>query len=114
MHLNQDWNPLAKDLGYTNEREMLQDMYEQLRFSVRDIAKVVGCSNYCVRNHLVDCGIKLRRRGGPQNQNKRKLIDVDAETLFMEDAEELAARYNVHSTAVYRERRLRKSEWISG
>lgn len=113
MSLEQDWNPLAKELGYVNEYEMLKDMYETLLFSVREIAKVVGCSNYCVRKHLVDHGIKLRGRGGPQNQNKRKLININLEELFMEDAEELAAKYDLHSTSVYRERRLRKQEWIS-
>lgn len=111
MQLEHDWNPMARLMGYADEREMLRHMYCDLHFTTREIARVVESTHYTVRRHLALAGVQMRSRGGPLRLGKRKLANVDSTMLFNTSAYELATMFSIHPTAVWYERRLRAREW---
>jgi hypothetical protein len=105
--MEESWNPIAQSLGYKNERDMLLRLYEHEQFSITQIAKVVGYAAWTVRRRLVQQGIKIRGRGGP-NHTQRKLQHVSDADIFNLDVSQVAIKYDCNESSVYSERRLRR------
>jgi hypothetical protein len=104
--IEESWLEVAKTLGYENEREMLLQLYQE--FSINEIAKIIGYTAWSVRRRLLEQGVQLRSRGGPNKLGKRALINVSDEELASLSQLELAAKYKVCVATVYAERRLRR------
>jgi len=109
--IEEDWHQLAVSLGFKDEKDMKHQLYVMQGFSTHDLARVVGCSHYTVNKRLRDDGIKLRTRGGPVRLGKRKLSKVSDDELFALEVKELAAKYDVHPTSVWKEQRIRRKSW---
>ena len=57
-----NWNPLAKRLGYDDEREMLVDLYKLLG-GLKEVSSKLGYSTFAVRKRMRLYGIPLQRPG---------------------------------------------------
>ena len=64
-----DLEKKAKLFGYFDWREFLKDYYV-MGCSTTRIAQMIGRSPTWVRSTLIDLGVKLRSRGGPNNRKK--------------------------------------------
>jgi hypothetical protein len=104
----ESWLPIAQALGYTGEKEMLENLYLTQQMSINEIAFVLGYAGWTVRRRLLEYNIRLRSRGGPNKQGQRKLKDLSDDELTNLTALDLAAKYNVSQATVYAERRFRK------
>lgn len=59
---------LARKLGYRSERELLIDLYERSRISIRLLASILKRSYSGARGRLQAQHIPLRERGGPNRR----------------------------------------------
>lgn len=107
--LEESWLPLANTLGFSTEEEMLRHFYQQMNFSLSEIAKVLGVAPWSVRRRLLNLRILLRARGGPNRVGKRRLQDVSDSELKHISPTALAKFYDVHIATVFGEKRLRKA-----
>lgn len=102
-----EWNIVFEALGYASEKAMLEDLYTKQGMSVNELSEHLGYSRNSIRLRLVDHRIKLRSRGGPNYKGKLHLAsDVD-----LEDTKLAAVKFDVHLSAVHKERKRRG--WIS-
>lgn len=62
-------NKIVRRMGYRNEREMFDDLYDRGGLSIREIASRIGRSYTAIKYRLTVNGFGLRDRGGP---NRRK------------------------------------------
>lgn len=109
--LIESWQPIANTLGFRTEEEMLKHLYVQQGFSLNELSKILGPSFWAIRRRLVLLGVPMRRRGGArQRLGRRRLKDVTMEELERKSPTELAAKYGVHVSTVFAEKRLRKGE----
>lgn len=106
--IEESWQAIAATLGYRDEQSMLRSLYTEEEFSINEIAKILGFSSFNVRRRLIEHQIPLRSRGGPNKLGKRSLLNVSDEELNTSSYEEIAAKYHVHVSTVYAERRLRR------
>lgn len=106
--LEKSWNPEAQALGYENEKEMLQDLYEVNGFTIKEIARMLGFSFFNVRKRAMSWGIRMRTRGGPNNVGNRRLKGIPDAELFSKSPAVLAQEWGVHIATVFSEKRLRE------
>lgn len=109
--VEEDWGPLVSTLGFRSEEDMLRQFYLLQGFSIKELAKILGYTTWTVRRRLILWGIPLRQRGGPNNAGRRLLADTSDEEIFNTPLKEVCAKYNVHESTIFAERRLRK--WSS-
>lgn len=107
--LEASWLSTAQSLGFTSEAEMLQHLYEEAGFSLKEIEHVIGFSYISIRRRLIMSGVELRQRGGPNRKGVRRLLAVSDSELKFTPPPQLAQRYNVHVATVFSEKRLRKA-----
>jgi hypothetical protein len=62
----------TNDNGFTHAQmaEKMQYMYEQQKLSLREIGDKIGVSFFTIKNILNEYGVKLRSRGGCNNQKR--------------------------------------------
>lgn len=106
--IEESWQPLADTLGYSDEQEMLQDLYLKQTMSLMQIARVLGVSHVNVRRRLLNHGVPLRGRGGP-NRTKRRLESIPDSELFGPKVNMQAYYRKVHPSTIFAERRRRKN-----
>lgn len=104
--LPESWEPIAKTLGYPDEKSMLVDLYEKEGLSITDLAKKLGYARNSVRRRLLEYGIKPRSRGGLNNLGMSKLRDVSDEDL--KHARMTAKKHGVCVSTVFKEAKRRK------
>lgn len=68
-----DWQPLAEDLGYSDDKVMLETEYDKCK-SLRELDKLLGVSKYAIACRMKHHGLKLNGRGGSNNKSGRKGI----------------------------------------
>lgn len=105
-YLPESWDPIAKVIGYDNEREMLEDLYGKQGLSYQQLADVLGYSRGNVRRRILSYGIEPAKRGGAQRVSSGKFKDVH-DSRF-DNPRQLAKDLNVSVAAVYMEKRKRK------
>ena len=64
-----DWNGLLLP-GFSNDREMLEDLYINQKMSIEAIARKIGVSKQTIRYRLKMYKVSVRSRGG-KNHVKR-------------------------------------------
>lgn len=60
----ENWKKVARELGYTSEREMWEDMYVKQNNSIESLADRLGYGTHTVKRRLDSVGISTRSRGG--------------------------------------------------
>lgn len=115
MAIYESWDPIAQQLGYANEVAMLKDMYEAQGLSIQQMIRKLGYAQNSIRARLIEAGVVLKARGGPNAQGKTilknltddelmKIKPVDLLTLENEDG---TRKYNCTPNTLYKERRRR-------
>lgn len=111
MRWNEEsWKGIADSLGFRSEEEMLRHLYGIQKFSINQIAKIVGYTSFSVRRRLIMLRVNLRARGGPNGKGKRALLHLTDAELYSEPAEKLAVKLQCHPSTVYAEKRLRHKQ----
>lgn len=97
-----DWNTIAQMLGYTNEKQMLYDMYHRNRLPIQDIAERLGSGRATIRRRLEMHDIIRRARGGANNQSNKRVLLYLLDQRFVRTApfNLLAHVVNSHSSTV--------------
>lgn len=108
MGLSESWAPLAQTLGFSSEDDMLKHFYVAQGLSLREMSSILGFSAFSIRRRLSKLGVPIRRRGGPNRQNKSFLVGVSDQELFEGSPAELAEAHGVSLATVFNERRRRK------
>lgn len=108
--LEETWLPVAHSLGFNNEKEMLEHLYNEAKFSLKEIEHVIGYSYISIRRRLMLYGIELRNRGGPHRTGRRRLLALSNSEVKFTPPNDLARKYNVHISTVFAEKRLRKAQ----
>jgi hypothetical protein len=97
-----DWQALANRLGYSNELEMFQDLYELQELSVADIGRRLDYTGAAIARRLELLNIERRSRGGANNQRsqKLKLWRVDQRVLWCYGRSVVAQALRVSSSTL--------------
>jgi transposase len=109
----EDWGAIALYLGYTNELEMLTDMYVTRGMSCQAIATRVGMKQATVLRRLRLSGIERRQRGGPQSSQRQwhRLHLLDQRYVFNTSLSVVAKHMQVSVSLVYKYKRAMKGGW---
>lgn len=103
----EDWNGIAKMIGFVDERAMLQCFYVDEALPITEIAKKLSCGPATVASRLVKNNIKARPRGGANNSHRisKKLFRMDQRLVFQLPDNELAKLVDAHQSTVYKYQR---------
>lgn len=106
----EDWDAIAKFLGFECEREMYVELYTRQGFSISQIAHKLGVGTATIVRRLGEHNIVKRRKGGPNNdaKHKRRLFRADQRVVFSTSNEVLAKMFGIHSSTVYKFKRAMK------
>lgn len=69
-----EWERIAKEKGYDSPTLMFQKLYVQEKYTISDIATLLGCSSYAVSTILAKCGIQRQRHGGARRVSGKPSI----------------------------------------
>lgn len=109
MRFDNDWDLLARHSGYTDEREMLEDLYEEEGHSIAEIASRLGAGTATINRRLDLLGIKKRGRGGANRAREQslKLFRLDARVALTLRLEVLSKLSGVSKPLCYKFRKIR-------
>jgi len=62
-----EWQKIAENSGFKNEREMLESLYLDRKYSLSQIGKKLGFTMMNIKYRLEKLNIERRSRGGPNN-----------------------------------------------
>ncbi len=105
---NHNWTDYAHKIGYSSEREMLEDMYLTQGLALSQISQRLQCGIHTVNRHLDALQITKRGRGGcsgAANQS-RKLFLLDQRIVMTYSLLKLAKEIGVSSSLIYKYRRI--------
>jgi hypothetical protein len=111
-----DWDVLAHEVGYTDEKEMLEDLYINEKLAISEIASRLGAGTTTIGRHLYLLSITKRGRGGPNKVGKQayKLFHLDQRIVLFRDLVLLSKATDISRSLCYKYRRaiLRRSDGI--
>lgn len=99
-----NWDDVAQLVGYTNEEQMLFDMYHTHHLSISEIAEKLGSGKATIRRRMTMYELDRRTRGGANNKsNKRVLLHfLDQRYVQAAPGSELAHVINSHPSTVWK------------
>ena len=62
-----EWQNIAENSGFSNEREMLESLYLDRKHSLSQIGRSLGFTMMTIKYRMEKLGIERRSRGGPNN-----------------------------------------------
>ena len=103
----EDWEGLAKGLGYKEEKEMFLDLYGRQGLSIARISQKLGYGTATIARRMACCKINRRSRGGPNNLSRqsRKLHRMDQRFVLYGPMIEVARAARAHVSTVYKYRK---------
>jgi len=113
---NDRYDFYAKQLGFTSEKEMLEQLYEG--HSIPEVAEVLKVATGTVLKRLEACGIPRRNRGGlvKISQVRYKLFHVDQRVVHVYGLTQASATLGVSTSTLYKYRQWKcnRLEEMSG
>lgn len=99
--LKEEWHLLATNLGYSNERDMFEDLYAEM--SLSEIAKRLNYSRAAIDRRINILGIPKRGRGGANNRKnaRDKVWRCDQRLVFQIGGTPLAKALGVSYQTLY-------------
>jgi len=84
MRFDNDWDVLAKHLGFTDERDMLEDLYETQELPISEIARRLEVGTATINRRLDQLGVCKRKRGGANRSGDQtlKLFRLDPRVVL--------------------------------
>lgn len=112
----EDWDGIARQLGYGSERDLLLDFYVRKEFSIKTIASKLGAGTTTINRRLGICGITKKPKGGANNlaRQKMKLYRMDQRFVMCAPLKEVAESSGAHTTTVYKYRKEVKGGKLNG
>lgn len=103
----EDWNGIAKLVGFTDETAMLRSFYLDEELPISEIAKKLGVGPATVSFRLDKCKVPKRMRGGANNSHRisKKLLRMDQRLIFQLTDLQLSNMVDSHISTVYKYRR---------
>ena len=62
-----EWQKIAESFGFNNEKEMLESLYLDRKYSLSQIGKSLGVTMMTIKYRMEKLSIERRSRGGPNN-----------------------------------------------
>src|SRR5437762_7313738 len=90
--MTEDWNSIAKQVGFETESEMWHSLYTDHHRSVLQLSQDFNCGSATITRRLKLNGVKMRPKGGPNNDlgQTRKLLMIDPRILWRRNESEVA------------------------
>jgi transposase len=112
----EDWDGIARQLGYDSERDLLLDFYVKREMSIKTIALKLGAGTTTINRRLSICGITKKPKGGANNlaRQKMKLHRMDQRLVMFRPLKEVAEISGTHTTTVYKYRKEVKGGKLDG
>lgn len=106
-----DWNILAKQLCFRDERHMYEVLYEQEGLSVAEIADRLNCGTATLNRRMHAYGINKRPRGGARRTGNKVqvLFYMDQRVIMALKNRVIAEMLDISYSMVYQFKR-----WKSG
>jgi hypothetical protein len=106
--VSEDWDELARTIGYSNEKDMLEDFYLEEEMSVSEIARRLGAGTATIARRLSLAGVEKRSRGGANNlaNQRRKLFHMDQRISLLADLNLVAKLSGASRSTCYKYRRI--------
>lgn len=103
----EDWNGIAKLIGFKDEKSMLEYFYLDEELGVKDIATKLNAGQATIANRLRKHQIPMRTRGGANNSQRitKRLFRMDQRRVFLTSDQELSKALNCSSSMVYKYKR---------
>lgn len=103
----EDWDGIAKTIGFADETSMLTYFYVKEQLSIVDIGVKLGAGAATIAQRLHKCKIQTRSRGGANNSHTktRALFRMDQRLVFSMKETDLAKLVEAHQTSVYKYKR---------
>ncbi|KKM03109.1 hypothetical protein LCGC14_1777730 [marine sediment metagenome] len=100
----ENWDGIARQLGYETEHDMLLDFYVREEMSIKRIALKLGAGTTTINRRLSICGITKKPKGGANNlaRQKMKLHRMDQRFVMFAPLKEVAEISGTHTTTVYK------------
>ena len=100
----EDWDGIARQLGYDSERDLLLDFYVKEEMSIKTIALKLGAGTTTINRRLSICGITKKPKGGANNlaRQKMKLHRMDQRLVMFAPLKRVAEISGTHTTTVYK------------
>jgi DNA invertase Pin-like site-specific DNA recombinase len=107
--LKEEWLAKANSIGYSNEREMFEDLYQTMPIS--EIARRLNFHSATITRRMGLLGITKRGRGGAHNSRnqKLKLWRSDQRIIFMFPVADVARALRVSQATLYNYRIANKA-----
>lgn len=107
MAYGEDWDGIARSIGFIDEKQMLTKFYTDWGMSISDISKRLGSGTTTIVRRLSICHITKRGKGGPNNSanQRRKLFHLDQRFVMFASLEKVAGMVRCSKSCVYKYRR---------
>jgi hypothetical protein len=105
----EDWEDLAKTLGYKSERELLEDLYVTRGESIFQISNSLGVGPTTISHRLDLYEIPKRQRGGDNNPGRQtgKLFRLDQRCALRINLDTLSQITGISRSLLYKYRKAR-------
>lgn len=111
----EDWDGLAKAMGYGNEEGMLRSLYIDEELGLKECAKRVHCGQATFASRLIKHNIPRRPAGGANNTCRvsKLLFRMDQRLLFNLSDLQISQITGAHWSSVYKYKKGVTSIWNS-
>ncbi len=104
--MTHNWEEKAKALEFESEKEMFQTLYETM--SLLELSKALGISQHTCRKKLVENGVSIKSRGGPNGQ-KCVMNEAVIEEMRVKGAAAVALSQGISKYTLFKQ----KAKWIA-
>lgn len=103
----EDWNLLAKQIGFADEKSMWEGFYVTEELPISEIARKLGHGPTTIANRLSACKIDKRARGGANNTVRisKILFRMDQREVFGRSNLTLSTMLLAHESTIYKYKR---------
>jgi hypothetical protein len=114
---NLNWEKIANDAGFNNDKDMLVYFYETRKLGSRGVGKAIGVSRYTVLRKARELGIKVKPRGGRNNLHpdtdkfEREILAARKSDLVNMTSDEIIKVFSVDKSTFYKITRKHKIDF---
>lgn len=108
------WDVMARNMCFTDEKEMLTSLYENN--SIAKIAILLNCGTATVQRRIGLYNLTPRKRGGPQTRSNLRylLFHIDQRLVMNMGLTKLANRIRSNPSSVYKYRKYKAGFDLKG
>lgn len=104
--MEDNWNSLAKAMGYASDREMFRKLYVEDGKTIAQLREQFSCTQFAIKKKLIEHGITIRSRGGARSVKIASFTQEMLDEINRDGIRETAKRYGVSRYSLFRHRRM--------